>query len=193
MILIAIPGEPCAQGRGRAVGFRRHDGTLGARVFDPAKSRNWKATAQGHMEAAVRAIYETLGAPYTGPVQLHVIAVFTLARSRWRKRSVPLAWRTGKPDGDNVLKAVKDAAKGILWLDDSQVVDARIQKVTGAQGQAPGVYVGAREWVADPDPALESDLAERVWSMIDEPATQVVAAETPFVAANDGSRLEGKA
>ena len=35
---------------------------------------------------------------------------------------------TGKPDYDNIGKVV-DALNGIVWVDDSQIVDARIRKL----------------------------------------------------------------
>ncbi|OMD02745.1 RusA family crossover junction endodeoxyribonuclease, partial [Paenibacillus odorifer] len=38
-----------------------------------------------------------------------------------------------KPDADNYLKGVKDALKGIIWKDDSQVVDAFVRKRYSAQ------------------------------------------------------------
>src|SRR5258708_8233313 len=42
-LVVRIPGEPVAQGRPRA--FTR-PGMKGVRMYDPPKSRNWKATAQ---------------------------------------------------------------------------------------------------------------------------------------------------
>lgn len=47
---------------------------------------------------------------------------------------------TSKPDCDNVLKAVCDACNGVLWADDSQVVDARATKRYGGE---PAVHVTA--------------------------------------------------
>jgi len=137
MIRIFIPGEPIAQGRGRAFGFKRGDGTIGARVFDPKKSRDFKATAHGHMQMAMA------GRPLLeGPIVLEVIALFSCPKSDYRKREPRVErWHTKKPDGDNVLKAVKDAAKGVLWLDDCQVCDARIVKRIAAQGAAPGLRI----------------------------------------------------
>ena len=77
--------------------------------------------------------------PYaTGPVRLTCNAVFSLARSHWTQREpVARAWHTQRRDADNVIKAVKDAAKGILYLDDSQVCDERTIKHRGAQEEAP--------------------------------------------------------
>lgn len=156
MITITIPGEPVAQGRGRAVGFRRHDGTISARIFDPGKSRNWKATAQAHMRDAV-------AAPFRDPVRVHVTAIFTCPRSEWRTRAPrPRRWHAKRPDGDNVLKAVKDAANGVLWCDDAQVVIATVKKLIGAQGEAPRVVVRVLPFLpVDPD-SLCADAIEEV-------------------------------
>jgi hypothetical protein len=36
---------------------------------------------------------------------------------------------------------VKDAGKGVLWLDDSQVARLVVLKAIGAQGEAPGLWM----------------------------------------------------
>ena len=129
---IVIPGEPVAQGRGRATTANGR-----VRVFDPPKSRNWKATAQAHM------IDQREGSrPWGGALSIVITAVFTMPKSRHRKKTPrPAEWHTKKPDADNIAKAVKDAATGVLWLDDKQIADLTVQKVTAAQGDEPGVIV----------------------------------------------------
>lgn len=140
---IVIRGEPCAQGRGRAgvvrgkggrpILSKRGDPIV--RVYDPKKSRTWKATAQDVMTA----VWGTRP-PLTGPVGLTIVAVFTCPRSAWKKRKpVPRQWHTKRGDFDNIAKAVCDAAKGVLWVDDSQVALANVHKLIGAQGEAPYV------------------------------------------------------
>lgn len=47
-----------------------------------------------------------------------------------------------KPDADNYLKGVKDALKGIIWKDDSQVVDAFVRKRYSAR---PRIEVKIKE------------------------------------------------
>lgn len=137
-LTLTIPGEPVAQGRPRA--FYRPG--LGVRVFDPSKSRNWKATAQEHMLRAIRegGLREPLVPD--GPVHLRILAVFTCPRSQWKKR-VPLLRRpkVGRPDAENIAKAVQDAASGVLFTDDAQVTRLTVEKIVGAQGEAPGVTV----------------------------------------------------
>ena len=145
-VVIRIPGEPFAQPRARAAVIAGR-----AVIYDPKKARNWKATAQGHMLEALRAArpqprWEIDGEPVlAGPVEIRILAVFTCPKSDHRKRE-PLArrWHTKKPDADNVLKAVKDAAKGVLWLDDCQVCRETCEKHVGAQGEAPYVEVRVR-------------------------------------------------
>lgn len=141
MITFTIPGEPVSQGRPRA--FYRPG--LGVRVYDPQKSRNWKATAQQHMADALNAA--NLAAPLVveGAVELHVVAVFTCPRSHWRKRHpTPRRPKMSRPDAENVAKAVQDAASGVLFTDDAQVARLVVEKWIGAQGEAPGVTIFVR-------------------------------------------------
>jgi Holliday junction resolvase RusA-like endonuclease len=136
-LVIRIPGEPHAQGRAKFRVITTKSGASLPMAYDPAASRNWKATAQAHMASAVRKS-GVEGSLFTdGPVELQVLAVFTSPKSADRKAGHPRRWHIKKPDGDNVLKAVKDAAKGVLWRDDCQVCDERIVKVVGAQSEAP--------------------------------------------------------
>jgi Holliday junction resolvase RusA-like endonuclease len=138
-VTITIPGEPHAQGRGRVGKVRLKSGQTITTVFDPTKSRNWKAMAQDHLRAGMAAAGLR---PFTGPVRVDVIARFTCPRSEWRKtKPRPERPHAKKPDADNVLKAVKDSGKGVLWIDDSQVADVRIRKRIAAQGAPPEVVV----------------------------------------------------
>ena len=57
-----------------------------------------------------------------------------------KDRSVDLPYLK-KPDFDNLAKAATDAWNGILWVDDSQVVEALIQKRYVAADEQPGLQV----------------------------------------------------
>lgn len=146
---IVIPGEPHAQGRARAVPLMRGSEPVfqpGTRrpiiqFYDPPGSKQWKKAARLHMLAAIAG-----GKPFCGPVSLRVVAYFSCPVSQHRKRDPrPARWHTGRPDGDNCLKAVKDAAKGVLWLDDSQVADATVVKIIAAQGEPARTVVTVEE------------------------------------------------
>ena len=149
-LAVVIPGEPVAQGRPRA--FYRPG--LGVRVFDPAKSRSWKGVAHVHyQEALAKAGAST---PFlAGPVELRVVAVFTCPKSAHRKIPVPRRPKAGRPDPDNLGKAVMDAGNGILFGDDSQVARLVVEKWIGAQGEAPFVEITVRDLTASP-PAGQS-------------------------------------
>ena len=58
----------------------------------------------------------------------------------WKTKSMPREYRTGKPDLDNLIKPIKDCLTGIVWTDDSRVVDMRITKFIGAGTFMNGKY-----------------------------------------------------
>ncbi len=121
MLSFSVPGVPVAKGRPRA-------GTVAGRVrmFTPAKTVNYEGlialAAQQAMDGA--ALLE-------GPLSLTVTAVFPIPASWSKKRVAGAVWHTGRPDGDNLLKAVGDGLNGVVWKDDSQVASATIKKVYG--------------------------------------------------------------
>lgn len=148
-ITARIPGEPIAQARPRA---RVHPRGY-AQVYEPAECRRWKADAQ--VELARARLAAGLMNPLQGPLECEVLAVFTCPLSSWRKtRPRAREPHTKRPDCDNVAKILLDAACGILYLDDSQISDLRVRKVTGAQGEAPFVQLTVTAASApDPEPA----------------------------------------
>jgi Holliday junction resolvase RusA-like endonuclease len=114
-------------------------------AYDPAKSRNWKATAQEHMLTA-----RGVEPPLQGPVSCEIAATFTCPRGDWRKQPRQRRWHAKKPDAENVSKAVLDAATGVLWLDDSQVAHLVVVKVVGRQGEGPQVWVKVSSITTEP-------------------------------------------
>lgn len=90
--------------------------------------------------------------PSVRPFSL-LVHVFKPVPESWTKREKEAALAgairpTSSPDGDNHLKVVQDALNKIVWVDDSQVVDARVIKVYSAK---PALRIEAREFV-DPVP-----------------------------------------
>ncbi|MEF3309300.1 RusA family crossover junction endodeoxyribonuclease [Paenibacillus sp. GYB004] len=126
MIQFTIYGEPVAQGRPRASsqgGF--------VRLYDPKKSRDYKDYIRlAAAEHAPPALLE-------GPLAMMVTAFRPIPKSFSQKKAVAAErgeiLPTSKPDADNYLKAVKDALKGVIWKDDSQVVDAYVRKRYGVR------------------------------------------------------------
>lgn len=124
-ISVFVPGLPVAQPRPRAVSFGGR-----ARIYNPGTSNEWKA-------CVIHALQCHFGTFQAG-VPLRCDLTFFLPRPQGHygtgknasklKASAP-RFPTGKPDRDNLDKAVCDAitAAGV-WGDDSQVVDGRIRK-----------------------------------------------------------------
>ena len=64
--------------------------------------------------------------PKTGPLAVSVVFAMPVPES-WSKKKQQQArsnelWHTSRPDADNLLKLVLDAANGVLWVDDAQLV-----------------------------------------------------------------------
>lgn len=121
MIEFTVYGEPVAQGRPRATtrnGF--------VQLYDPEKSRDYKDYVR--LAAAKHAPPKLL----EGPLAVMVIAYRSIPKSFSKKKAAAaesgVLYPTTKPDADNYLKGVKDALKGIMWVDDSQVVDVYTRK-----------------------------------------------------------------
>jgi Holliday junction resolvase RusA-like endonuclease len=126
-----------AQGRPRAF----HRPGLGVRMYDPAKSREWKALARIHFGAAM--IKARLQPPaFCGPVMVEIAAFFPCPKSSKSRHTKP---RTSRPDCDNIGKAVLDSGNEILFADDAQVVELRVSKWVCYSGQEPFVEVTVRE------------------------------------------------
>lgn len=124
-----IYGEPMAQGRPRA--FTR-PGMKGVRFYDPTPSKNWKMDVRHEVMRAGAQVLE-------GPIYMRLI--FYLPRPKYLKDKVRA--HVKKPDLDNLVKAVKDALKGVCWKDDSQVFDLKAEKHYTRPGQPEemGIYI----------------------------------------------------
>lgn len=117
MIAISIPGEPVAFARAGAHGSQR---------FTPAKQRGYMSILK--QEAGRRMGGEP---PMEGPVSLAIRATYLVPASWSARRKAEARWKTSAPDADNIAKIVKDALNTIVYRDDAQVADLRIQKMYG--------------------------------------------------------------
>lgn len=123
MIEFTIYGEPVAQGRPR---FSTAGGFV--KAYDPAKSGDYKKYVKlAAMEFAPKTLME-------GPIKLKLTVYRSMPGYLSKSPKKAAAAEAGeilpvsKPDVDNYLKGVKDALKGVIWKDDSQVVDAYAKK-----------------------------------------------------------------
>lgn len=138
-VTFTIPGDPVPQGRPR---FSTHGGF--ARAYDPKKSRDGKSVVKLCAKEAIE--MAGLDEPLSGPLVMKVQFGIPLPKSSYRKRTpVERSWRTKKPDLDNLLKLVKDACSGIIYLDDNQISRIVAEKITCGQNEAPYTKVLFRE------------------------------------------------
>lgn len=117
-----VPGKPQGKGRPRAVARGKF-----VRMYTPEKTASYESTV-------ALAASQAMGsrAPIVGPVSV-VMGIALPVPASWSKRKQASALDgivlpTTKPDADNVVKAVFDAINGVVWGDDTQVVDLRLIK-----------------------------------------------------------------
>jgi Holliday junction resolvase RusA-like endonuclease len=134
-LFITVCGEPKGQPRPRAFAFHGR-----ARVYDPGTAEGWKS------QIAVAVKHSWDGVTIAGPIRLAMQFQFTRPKSHFGtgKNSAKLkpthltTWHTGKPDADNLAKAVMDALTTLgVYRDDASVARLEVSKVwvpTEAQG-----------------------------------------------------------
>lgn len=140
-----VSGEPKGQPRPRAFARKMGNGKFCARVFDAGTAEAWKSAI------AAEAAQHKPAAPISGPVRLRI--AFYLARpkghyiagkqERGLKADAP-RWHTGKPDADNLAKAVMDALTqcGWFWGDDAQVAILTASKSYADSGTGALIEIG---------------------------------------------------
>lgn len=128
---ITIDGDPIPKGSVR-VGK--------GRGYMPRRTREYMERA---MLCMMQRRLSTRWERATGPVCLDV--TFVLKRpARIKKKNSPSGRiaHTVRPDMDNLLKAIKDAAtKAGIWQDDCQVTTINASKVYAAKGEGPKVEI----------------------------------------------------
>ena len=129
MIQLTVYGK--AQPAGSKRGFKAKDG--GVLIVDAnPKSRDWKNAVSS--EAAKLQLRELLD----GPLAVRFVFYaprpkghFGTGRSIGILKATAPAYPTGRPDALKLSRAVEDALTGVVWRDDSQIVDECIAKRYG--------------------------------------------------------------
>ena len=132
-ITIVVTGHPVAKGRGRA--YARPGGGIG--IHTPQKTRRWEQDARDIARERMQ------GRPlFDGCLQIKVFVGFAISQSwpAWKKEAAfrKLIAPSSRPDLDNIVKAAKDAFNGVVWMDDSQIVQMEAMKF---YSDHPGVTV----------------------------------------------------
>jgi Holliday junction resolvase RusA-like endonuclease len=136
-IVVTLNGHPRGKGRPRSRIATGKAGQQFVSVYTDKETRTYEAMLRYAAERAmaVGIPQGTPRAPLDCALRVRVTAVF-LPPASWsgKKRREALAGivrPTGKPDGDNLLKCVGDALNGVVWRDDSLVVEWVIRKFYG--------------------------------------------------------------
>lgn len=140
LIAFTVPSVPVAQPRQRHRVLHLGGRTI-AQNYTPTKSpvNEFKAT----IKLACSAAYN--GPPLEGPLRVDVVAVFPRPKSMTKKRGPnPRVPHTKKPDRDNLDKAVLDALKGLLFVDDCQAWCGEVTKWIAAGDEQPHVTIAVR-------------------------------------------------
>lgn len=117
-IVIVIPYNPVAKGRARQ-GRNHH--------YTPYKTRNFEALVEQYGRQVMGK-----SEPITGACRMHLYLYREIPASwsntKKEKADSDMIFPTTKPDSSNILKAVEDALNGVVWKDDSQIVDHVVSK-----------------------------------------------------------------
>jgi Holliday junction resolvase RusA-like endonuclease len=140
-VRLVVHGHPAPQGSKDAY-RNQHTGRI-QQVESSAKVKPWRADVKAAAEDAVCCPCPdncgTLmpGYPLDGPLYARMVFTFVRPASHWRtgrnahllRASAP-ARPKGRPDASKLLRSTEDALTGLLWTDDSRVVDyERVAKV----------------------------------------------------------------
>lgn len=121
-VAFVVPGLPVPDARPRAVVRWRKDAqgekVPTAGVYKQARENSYHGAVRWHARMAMKS-----APPLEGPVAMVVVAMFPwIASISAKKRLLPgTAWKSTKPDADNLFKLAADACQGICYLNDSQV------------------------------------------------------------------------
>lgn len=150
MITFFVPGEPKGQPRPRAFAFTpKGGGKPTARMFTPDNAKDFKGR-----------IYVFAGqhrpqAPMLAAVSVEIIAIFPRPKCHYGtgrnaatlKADAP-RHHCGKPDRDNVEKAVLDALTQLgFWRDDGQVCQGSLTKLYADSPDEVGCSITIKELV----------------------------------------------
>jgi len=127
VITFTIHMEPVAKGRPR---FGR------GKTYTPEKTR----TAEDEIRWQIIRIFETFSPCYSKGVPLKLEAVFYKTRPKRLPKRVRLP--VGKPDVDNLLKALFESMEGLVIPNDSQITSVTAHK---RYGDPPRIEVALME------------------------------------------------
>jgi Holliday junction resolvase RusA-like endonuclease len=123
MITFKVDADPVGKQRAR---YAKRGNFV--QTYTPDKTRNYESLIK---EAAIEAMGTS--EPLETPVTLYLYIRAPIPKSLPKKRIEAclngLEKPIKKPDASNVLKSVEDAMNGVVYKDDSQIVNIHVSKV----------------------------------------------------------------
>ena len=149
LVSFFVPGKPAKKGSHNSRAFVGEGGQLGSYTYDADKGlTKWAKAVRIAAMAAVREQRGTWYTPTTAPVLLRVTFLFARPKShglRWgrggKERRLPPATSRALGDCSKLVRAVEDPLTGVVWQDDSQVVQLDASKAYCEAGEVPGARV----------------------------------------------------
>lgn len=142
-LTFAVAGVPTPKGSTKAF----YVPSLGRAVVteDNARTRPWAALVRDAASEAI-GVHGITGLYYVRgvPVRLDVTCVMPRPASLPKRVTQP----TKKPDLDKLVRTIKDALTGIVWQDDSQVVEIVARKRFVTTGERPGAHIAVAPFEA---------------------------------------------
>lgn len=114
MVSLTVYGHPVPKARARTV--RTRSGKTVS--FTPKETESWENSIRN------QALKARPGQLLDGPLVLEATFFLLRPKSRPKKDKYP----DRKPDLDNLVKSVKDALEGIVYTNDSRIVDEVVRK-----------------------------------------------------------------
>lgn len=155
-------GEPRGQPRARAFA-RVVNGKAFVRMYDPCSAEAWKSK----IAEAARAVAPFI--PLTGPIRMDAVFVFPRPKAHYgsgsnadKLKAWAAQYHTGKPDIDNLVKALADCCTTLgFWRDDAQICAGEWTKVYTGFGMftKPGCHVTITALESQAEPAKQRRLA----------------------------------
>jgi len=136
MVTFKVDGTPVPKGRAR---YARRGNYIS--TYTPEKTRTYETLIK---DSAI----EAMGAsePLETPVSLYLYIRVPIPASATKKRLQAISdgseKPTKKPDASNILKSVEDGMNGIVYHDDSQIINIHVTKVYSS---LPGVDICVKE------------------------------------------------
>ena len=136
MVTYLVEGNPVGKGRPK---FARRGNFVS--TYTPTKTRDYEDLIKESARQAMGSA-EVLETPVTVAIYITVPIPASYSKKRTEACLNGSEQPLKKPDASNILKSVEDGLNGVVYKDDSQIVNIHVTKVYSSQG---GVDICVKE------------------------------------------------